>query len=263
MSEPSRDASTIIVGQYQAAASAAAGSNSYGGLRIHALPGLHECLAGLVVRHVPARARILDLAAGSGSMFMRLRDVGFRPHAADYVAENFKLAGVPFAKVDLNLSFADAFRGEEFGAIMASEIIEHLENPRHFLRECRRILGPDGVILLSTPNPENGGSAASFIRSGQFLWFSDHDYRLQGHITPLTRWQLGRCLDEAGFELAWEGSFGAVASKLEGSPRLRALAWVIDRVSSLPRALRGEIYICVARKRLPPEPAAGQAGPAG
>ena len=219
------DHPTVLVERYRAAALIKANENSYKGLSIHALPGLHEYLAAKAVRFLKAEASLLDLAAGSGAMSVRMQDLGFRVTATDYVSENFKANSVPFVRTDLNGTFSSAF-SETFDAIVASEIIEHLENPRHFARECFRLLHRGGRILLSTPNIENAGSKASFIRSGHFTWFAEKDYLGHGHITPLTHWQLDKSFLEAGFRFLWKGSYGSGASQLSGSPRLRLLASV-------------------------------------
>lgn len=42
-----------------------------------------------------------------------------------------------------------------FDTIIAGEVIEHLENPAEFLRECKEILKDDGLLLITTPNPYN------------------------------------------------------------------------------------------------------------
>jgi SAM-dependent methyltransferase len=42
-----------------------------------------------------------------------------------------------------------------FDTIIAGELIEHLENPAEFLRECKTILKDNGRLLITTPNPYN------------------------------------------------------------------------------------------------------------
>lgn len=240
---------TVIVGTYQDAARTAATSNVYRGLRIHALPGLHDAIGALCVKNMKPSGRLLDLAAGSGAMSARLQDLGFSLTAADYVPENFKATDVPFHQLDLNEDFADSFDpSRRFDGIVASEIIEHLENPYHFLRQCSALLEPGGVLVLSTPNTLSSASIASFMRNGEFLWFSDADRAVQGHITPLTQWQLRHAAAAAGLRVEWQGSHGVRHSKSQGSPRLRVLERVFDLLSNAPRALRGEIYLCVANK---------------
>lgn len=53
-------------------------------------------------------------------------------------------------KFDINLNLP--FIKNRFHNIVAGEIIEHLENPLFFLKECHRILKPMGKLILSTPN---------------------------------------------------------------------------------------------------------------
>jgi 2-polyprenyl-3-methyl-5-hydroxy-6-metoxy-1,4-benzoquinol methylase len=43
--------------------------------------------------------------------------------------------------------------GETFEVIVAGELIEHLGNPSGFLESAKRHLAPNGVLLISTPNP--------------------------------------------------------------------------------------------------------------
>jgi len=94
------DLPTILVDQYRHAATNKMGNDSYKGLAIHALPGLHEFMFGKVKNHTIPNGSVLDLAAGSGAMSLRLQDAGFNVTSTDYVAENFRLhETVPFSKL--------------------------------------------------------------------------------------------------------------------------------------------------------------------
>ena len=239
--------STVIVDKYRESAASNGGDNSYKGLRIHAIAGLHVFIATKAIGHFKPGATLLDLAAGTGAMSLRMQDSGFDVTAADYVPENFKLTTVPFKECDLNLHFASAY-AEPFDAIIASEIIEHLENPRHFARECFKLLKPGGRIVLSTPNVDATGSMASFVRSGCFTWFSDDEYLSDGHITPITQWQLGKVFSEVGFQVLWRGSFGDGMRSTESSPRLRLLAKLLSFITVKEHKLRGEIFVCVMER---------------
>lgn len=237
----------IEVDMYRAAALVDS-AQGYKGLRIHALPGLHDYTAECIYSHVAPGTSVLDLAAGSGAMSQRLVDAGYVVTATDYVTENFRLhSSVPFFQADLNEQFS---RGRErsFGAIMASEIIEHLENPRNFTRECFNLLSPGGVLVLSTPNLDNAASITGFLRSGAFQWFSDREYKRDGHITPLTQWQISKCVAEAGFESLEMKSFGDPYGMVRGSPRLLLLSKAINLLSPGNSCHRGQIFVGVFRK---------------
>lgn len=250
MDKNTTSTSTIIVDAYrlpkQQPLSAA---NSYKGLRIHALPGLHEFIITKVCQHLKTGATVLDIAAGSGASSQRLTDLKYKVTATDYVTENFRLHdSIPFVTANLNEFFSEQF-SKPFDAILAMEIIEHLENPRHFVRECFKLLVPGGKLIVSTPNIDSPASIASFLRSGTFLWFSDTEYKVDGHITPLSQWQLDKCFIEAGFLLLWKGSFGDADQRIAGSPRLKLLAQGVKRLSSRNSDVEGEIFIAVLEKQ--------------
>jgi 2-polyprenyl-3-methyl-5-hydroxy-6-metoxy-1,4-benzoquinol methylase len=42
---------------------------------------------------------------------------------------------------------------DDYADVVASvETIEHLENPRAFMRQLARVVKPGGVVIVSTPN---------------------------------------------------------------------------------------------------------------
>src|SRR5262249_48608603 len=97
----------------------------------------------------PGQGRALDLGAGRGELSTRLSALGYRVVAVERYIPQFE-AKVPVVDADLNqpLPFEDAC----FDVAMAVEILEHLENPRSFLRELSRVLRPGGTAIVSTPN---------------------------------------------------------------------------------------------------------------
>ena len=241
---------TIIDEPYKIAAGIDdAGDNSYRGLRIHALPGLHEHVAEKIAEHVPRNARILDLACGSGAMCARLADMGYELTAADCVTENFRLHGhVAFEAVDLNSNFESAIEGK-FDCVLAIEIIEHLENPRSFLRSVLRKCRKDAVVVITTPNIANPVSKAMFSRFGTFQWFSDDDYQREGHINPISPWLMEKILAEQDIHIIHKGSFGDPYYAVRNWWRMKWMARFIDLVSTEARAHKNEVLVVIGKAK--------------
>ena len=85
-----------------------------------------------------------------------------------------------------------------FEFVFALEVIEHVENPRHFFRELVRIVKPGGYGFVSTPNNEGFFSKLNFLFNGQHRWFQDSGY--PAHISPVLKVDLTRIIAENGLE---------------------------------------------------------------
>lgn len=243
--------SVVKIDTYHDFADSSAGSfsDNYKGLPIHALDGLHEFVAEQAGLFIVPGESVLDLGAGSGAMCQRMIDLGMKVTAMDLAAENFRLKNsVPFIAADLNEEFSDKLR-DPFGGIIAVEIMEHLENPRKFLRECYKLLKTDGYLILSTPNIDNPVAKGMFLKSGTFQWFTDYNYEKDGHIMPVSQWLLRKIIMEAGFTTEWIGTYGDPYGAANG-PIKRALARMIQLISSCKSDMAGEITVAVLKKRV-------------
>jgi SAM-dependent methyltransferase len=145
-------------------------------------------LAALLRRYLPpAPARLIDVGCGLGSYGRGLLAEGYRWLGAEIdPADCAELArlGLPHWRVDgETLPFAD----RSFDAALCIEVLEHIEEPRAFLREIQRV-APERLIV-SVPNCELLG----------YLW--DHLatpwHMLEStHVNYFTRWSLGALLRE-------------------------------------------------------------------
>jgi SAM-dependent methyltransferase len=106
--------------------------------------------------------RLFEGGCGTGKLSRALAERGFEVTASTFGAALDLGPGIRcLAHIDLNLPLpiADA----AFDCAVLQEVIEHLENPAHVVREFSRILRPGGLWVLTTPNASN-------VRSHYLLW---------------------------------------------------------------------------------------------
>ncbi len=165
------------------------------------LPGLHEAVARKIAHHVSPGSRILDIAAGGGAFTRRLLDMGMSAIPNDIDGRWWRIPEIELMRVDLNTAFTRDFAGSGVEAIAAIEVIEHLENPRDFLRQCREIVPAGGFMFVTTPNVTSAASRAMFLGSGRTVFFAGGGPCAGDHITFLPWWLLGGHAEAAGWEV--------------------------------------------------------------
>jgi SAM-dependent methyltransferase len=127
--------------------------------------------------------------------------------------ETENLLASPHPVPDLNTAFADELSGP-YEVIVASEVVEHLENPLAFVRETAKLVSPGGYLLLTTPNVANWVGRVRFLLFGELRWFDHDGYTRLRHLSPVTDSQMRNILDEAGFDLVAVTSAGSFAGPL-------------------------------------------------
>lgn len=100
-------------------------------------------------------ARLLDLGCGDGQFTAKaMAKIGVKnSYAIEIIVADItkaKARGIEVYKGDLNgtLPFSD----ETFDVIIASHVIEHLNDTDTFLKEVHRNLKTDGYLIVATPN---------------------------------------------------------------------------------------------------------------
>jgi len=101
---------------------------------------------------------VLDLGCGAGYGTAELANrarfavgIDLAPDAIAHAKSAYTLSNICFLPASAT---SLPFQNGSFGLIVAFEVIEHLTDWRALLSEARRLLHPDGVFLVSTPNKE-------------------------------------------------------------------------------------------------------------
>ena len=103
----------------------------YKGIPISAAGNAHAEVLGRLRQLVPPPASVLDIAAGHGALTARLLDAGYEVTANDLDPSRFR-PKIACQTIDLNRPFAERLGGR-YDAVVAVEIVEHLESPAAFV----------------------------------------------------------------------------------------------------------------------------------
>jgi SAM-dependent methyltransferase len=137
-------------------------------------------------------ATAVDIGAGSGEFTELLIPISKRVIMMDFFPPPKQLEAAEFIQADLNCRWPLQDESVDFG--YALEVIEHVENPRQFIREFARILRPGAFGFISTPNNHSWASKLTFLLKDQHRMFQDPSY--PAHITPLLQSDIVRILNE-------------------------------------------------------------------
>ena len=103
-----------------------------------------------------AGAAVLDAGCGTGYGAAILAAAGAREVVGIDLAADVLTAAAPALPDSVTLQAGDLhdlpFDDDRFDLVVCFEAIEHLRNPMTALDELRRVLAPDGSLLISSPN---------------------------------------------------------------------------------------------------------------
>lgn len=139
---------------------------------------------------------VLDVACGEGYGSAMVAGYADRVVGVDISTDAVRHAQTRYGH-HANLEFVPAscdslpFPDASFDLAISFETIEHIETQQAFIAELARVLRPDGVLLLSSPNKR--------------LYSDAHDYHNEFHVRELYRNELEDLLSEAFPHLSWLG----------------------------------------------------------
>lgn len=120
--------------------------------RLH--PGGESELGSAVMFLMAPRgsARLLDVGCGNGRFLIRMRRLGWSVEGVDPDPTAIALARRARLRVREGDVESQDYPSDHFDAICLNHVIEHVADPIALLRSCRRILKPDGQLVVTTPN---------------------------------------------------------------------------------------------------------------
>jgi SAM-dependent methyltransferase len=98
--------------------------------------------------------RVLDIASGEGYGCSALLSAGAKSVIGIDIDALACARAARKYKIDVRVGNAEAIPIEtgSIDVVVSFETIEHVQNPDRFVREISRVLTPDGLLIISTPN---------------------------------------------------------------------------------------------------------------
>lgn len=138
----------------------------------------------------------LEIGSGRGAMLVAAARRGFRvtgveysSHACAYARDALAAEGLSGELVCGEID-AVAHRGGEFDVCVMADLIEHVRDPRHFVRVLHKVLRPGGVIFIATPTLD---SWSARLMSTRWMEFKPE------HLSYFSRKSLEGLLFSEGF----------------------------------------------------------------
>ena len=154
----------------------------------------------LLVKNDPPA--ILDIGCATGALLAVLREKGWEAKGVEispcafYARENRALDVKSLPLEECN------FAPESFDVILASHLIEHLNDPRSFLAEVYRILKKSGYVFITTPNI-SGFQARLYAGAWRSAIFD--------HLYLFSKGTLSKMLKGSGFKIESCRTWGGLA----------------------------------------------------
>ena len=140
---------------------------------------------------------LVDVGCGTGNLWRYVGHRFRRYLGLDAVRYDGFPAEAAFMPADLNQA-AIPLPDSAADVVAAVEIIEHLENPRAFMRELVRLTKPGGLVMITTPNQLSLLSKMTLLWKNRFNAFQEGCY--PAHLTALLEIDLRRIAGESGLE---------------------------------------------------------------
>jgi len=176
------------------------------------------------------KGSLLDVGCGDGLFLELARNEGWHPAGTDISpfasAYGKGSLGLPIHQGELNeIGFAD----ETFDAVTMWHVLEHTTDPIAVLKEARRVIKKDGVLIVAVPNLNNILSqwAYRIVKGRSMHLFDPEDREL--HLYHFNTRTITMALEKAGFTVRGVGpDMGIVQHRIRILNHLARAAGIVS-----------------------------------
>ena len=163
--------------------------------------------------------KLLDIGCGGGLVSEPLARLGGQVTGIDPAGASLDAARAHAVGQGLEINYRDAWaedlvkEGAQFDAVLCLEVIEHVPDVSAFVKTCRSLVAPGGIMVLSTINRTAKSYAMAIIGAEYVLrWLPTGTHTWSRFVTP---GEMANDVAAAGLKL--ENVQGVVMDPLSGN----------------------------------------------
>lgn len=141
-----------------------------------------------MIKKYAQKGRVLDLGVGTGKILAELKAKGWQVSGVEGEKEALtwsKKRGITLKLLDIE-SQRLPFVKESFDLVLGLDVLEHVVNEKSVLAEIKRVLKPNGVLILTLP---------------AYQWLFSYWDKMLGHQRRYTASTLRKKLAQAGLTI--------------------------------------------------------------
>ncbi|MEE2887098.1 MAG: class I SAM-dependent methyltransferase [Planctomycetota bacterium] len=196
----------------------------------------------LVRAYIPQGSiRVLDIGCAAGFFLRVMKEEGHDVRGVEVSADIASLAIEHLGAENIHVGFLQqlapqhpGFEPGSFDLVTMWDVIEHVPNPQDLLEQARRLLKPDGVLILETQNVDSR-FAGMLGKKWQHFKHEEHLY----HFNPKT---ITRLLADTGYQVVrntpkFGGKYVSLGFIAERAGRVSKMAGLLCSPLSLLKRL--------------------------
>lgn len=156
-----------------------------------------------ILRLIGNKKKVLDIGCSDGTISEMIARNNNEVYGVDVSESALKIAlsrGLEAYKVDLE-SEEFPFSENYFDVVVAGEIIEHIFDTDEFLNKIKKVLKPDGSLIITTPNLATLGRRLLLLLGKNPLIEVSVDGEAAGHIRYFVKETLVNLLEKHDFKI--------------------------------------------------------------
>lgn len=112
-------------------------------------------IADVIQSYCSPGARILDVGCGNGNIAKGIGSLGYEVLGIDFSENAIRYARskntLPNVKFQV-CSAEEVTQGDQYDAVICSEVLEHLHDPTRLMTTLAKILQPNAILIATVPN---------------------------------------------------------------------------------------------------------------